>query len=108
MRAYELTSIGAIIRSADQIRWDLLLCFPEINPCWTEDMPVMMVDGEDVVDDGTPEEASKHGLSLVDLFVSDVQDVMCNYFQQTDVADMNALLKALKYYKDNDAYIVLS
>jgi hypothetical protein len=100
-----LQTLAKVLFGVGDLSWDYALYIPASNPSWLPDMPVMVLDPEESDDpDDDPDEAKKNNLKYA-LTISSVQDVVDNARAQDANADLNILIKALKYYYDNDAFI---
>lgn len=103
-----LVTLAKVLMGIDDLPWDHALYIPVENPSWQHDMSVMILDPEESDDpDGDPDQAKNNGLKYA-LTVSSVQDVVENVRAQDANASVDVLIAALKYYYDNDAFIVLT
>ena len=103
-----LITLAAVLLGADDLPWEYALYIPALTPCWLKDMPVMVLDPEETDDpDDDPDEACKNGLKYA-LTISCLQDVVENARAQDCSVNLDILIKALKYYYDNDAFITLN
>ena len=103
-----LIPLAKVLLGVDDLPWEYALYIPASSPGWLPDMSVMVLDPDETDDpDDDPDEAKDNGLKYA-LTISSVQDIVNNARSQKANVDMNVLIKALKYYYDNDAFITLN
>lgn len=102
-----LITLEKVLLNIDNLPWEYALYIPSTSSNWLADMPVMVLDPEETDDpDDDPDEAKKNGLKYA-LTISSVQDVVENIRMQNEKADLDLLIKALKYYYDNDSFMAV-
>lgn len=102
-----LITLAKVLSEAENLPWEYALYIPKSSPSWQQHMSVMVLDPEVTDDpDDDPDEAKKHGLKYA-LTISSLQDVVENAQAQDASVNIDVLIKALKYYYDNDAFITI-
>ncbi|WP_305845492.1 DUF7716 domain-containing protein [Photobacterium leiognathi] len=102
-----LITLAKVLLNVDDLPWEYALYIPKVDIAWAKDMKCMILDPEETDDpDDDPDVAKSNGLKYA-LTISDVQDVVENVKTQDPSCDIDILIRALKYYYDNDAFINL-
>ena len=102
-----IITLANMLSNIQQLPWEyaLYIATPEAN--WLGDTKCMVLDPEETDDpDDDPVAAKANGFKYV-LTISEVQDIVENIHAQRKNAEVDMLIKALKYYYDNDAFITL-
>ncbi len=103
-----VTTLVDVLSNIDELPWQYALFIPKENPNWLPDMPAMVLDPDETDDpDDDPEEAKNNGLTYA-LTMSSVKQVVENLQAQTEKANLDIQINALRYYFDNDAFITLT
>ncbi len=107
MTVEALITLAKVFLNIHDLPWEYALYIPSSDADWSSNMECMILDPEETDDpDDDPDMAKNNGLKYA-LTISAVQDVVENIISQNKNADMEMLIKALKYYYDNDAFINL-
>jgi hypothetical protein len=102
-----LTALGKVLSNIDSFSWDHALYISQTDGGWLENLPCMVLDPEETDDpDDDPVEAKNNGLKYL-LMISTVQDVVENAKAQQANIGTPQLIKALRYFYQNDAFLKL-
>ncbi|GGX64972.1 DUF7716 domain-containing protein [Saccharospirillum salsuginis] len=107
MTTNTLTTLRQVLSDVDHLPWDHALFISKDKADWSESMPCMVLDPDDVDgDEEDPELAIKNNMKYA-FEIAIVQDVISNAKAQLDnkELDLSTKLVALKYYFDHDAFM---
>jgi hypothetical protein len=103
-----LIVLAKVLLKIEELPWEYALYIPAVDAVWAEDMKCMILAPEETDDpDDDPDIAKANGLKYA-LTISDLQDVVVNAKAQKENVRQETLIKAIKYYYDNGAFITLS
>jgi len=102
-----LITLTKVLLKIGNLPWEYALYIPAVDTVWSEDMKCMVLDPDETDDpDHDPDIAKANGLKYA-LTISDVQDIVVNAKAQKENVKQELILKAIKYYYDNGAFIIL-
>jgi hypothetical protein len=101
-----LTSLAKLLESPDSFCWSDAVSLP-IGRNWRLESPAVVWDPAEHEGNDEPILAKANGLAYV-LGAAAVQDVVANARSQRGDADLEDLLRALVYFIENDAFLVLT
>lgn len=103
-----LITLAKVLLNIEDLPWEYALYIPTTDAGWSENMKCMVLDPEETEDPDDDPDAAKANALKYALTISDVQDIVINAKAQKEDIQQSLIIKAVKYYYDNGAFITLS
>jgi len=100
-----LEKIKQLLDNPESYEWDFEI-FVRSTSSYDLESEMLVLDPDGYDDPECPEPAKERGFSLF-LSVAQVQDVVSNLESKCKKSDLVLRLKALRYYHENDAFLVV-